>query len=131
MLPIMLFNVFDGWSRRAYSIAKSRDGHTVRESVPEGEYSMAIVTPEHDLSAMGIDTGAEVHWNLRTPQLVELAVARGEGRLAKDGPLVVTTGRHTGRSPQDKFMKTTGERVTFSPAQINRAVKDGELPACR
>lgn len=30
-----------------------------------------------------------------------------------------------------KFMKTTGERVTFSPAQINRAVKDGELPACR
>lgn len=65
---------------------------------------MAIVTPQYGLAAMGIETGADVHWNLQTPQLVEQAVARGEGRLAKDGPLVVTTGRHTGRSPQDKFM---------------------------
>lgn len=30
-----------------------------------------------------------------------------------------------------KFMKSTGERVTFPAAQINRAVKDGDLPACR
>ncbi len=65
---------------------------------------MSSVTPGYGLEAMGIETGADLHWNLVTPQLVEQAVARGEGRLAKDGPLVVTTGRHTGRSPQDKFM---------------------------
>ena len=57
----------------------------------------------HGLGAQGIETGAEVHWNLTTAPLVELAIARGEGELAKDGPLVVKTGKHTGRSAQDKF----------------------------
>jgi phosphoenolpyruvate carboxykinase (ATP) len=44
-----------------------------------------------------------VHWNLLTPALVEQAVKRGEGLLAKNGPLVVETGSHTGRSAKDKF----------------------------
>jgi phosphoenolpyruvate carboxykinase (ATP) len=52
----------------------------------------------------GIDTPAALHWNLDTPQLVEQAVSRGEGMLAKDGPLVVETGKHTGRSAKDKFI---------------------------
>ena len=30
-----------------------------------------------------------------------------------------------------KFKGANGERVTFPDAQINRAVKDGDLPACR
>src|SRR5690606_30339837 len=51
----------------------------------------------------GIDTDAAVRWNLGTPQLVEQALTRGEGVLAKDGPLVVETGKHTGRSAKDKF----------------------------
>ena len=41
--------------------------------------------------------------NLREPQLIELAVQRGEGRLASTGALTMTTGIHTGRSPTDKF----------------------------
>ena len=51
-----------------------------------------------------IRTHATVHWNLVAPQLIEAAVARGEGRLAKDGPLVVETGPHTGRSVKDRFI---------------------------
>ncbi|WP_419809646.1 phosphoenolpyruvate carboxykinase [Sphingomonas sp.] len=47
---------------------------------------------------------AEVHWNLTAPALVEAAVARGEGKLAADGPLVVETGPHTGRSVKDRFI---------------------------
>jgi len=47
--------------------------------------------------------GGAIHANLSVARLYELAVARGEGQLAADGPLVVRTGQHTGRSPLDKF----------------------------
>ena len=59
--------------------------------------------PHRGLDAQGIATAAETFWNLTTAPLVEHAVRRGEGLLAKDGPLVVRTGKHTGRSAQDKF----------------------------
>ena len=42
--------------------------------------------------------------NLTAPALYQLAVERGEGEIAKNGPLVVKTGEHTGRSAKDKFM---------------------------
>jgi phosphoenolpyruvate carboxykinase (ATP) len=45
-----------------------------------------------------------VHWNLTVPQLYEESIRRGEGRLSKDGPLVVLTGQYTGRSATDKFV---------------------------
>ena len=51
-----------------------------------------------------IRTDARVHWNLVAPALVEAAVARAEGKLAADGPLVVETGPHTGRSVKDRFI---------------------------
>ena len=60
--------------------------------------------PRSGLDANGIATGAEIFWNLTTASLVEHAVRRGEGLLAKDGPLVVRTGKHTGRSAQDRFV---------------------------
>ena len=60
--------------------------------------------PKHGLDAQGITTAAELHWNLPTAPLVEYAVQRDEGLLAKDGPLVVRTGKHTGRSAQDRFL---------------------------
>lgn len=44
------------------------------------------------------------YWNLSAPVLYEMAVARGEGEVAADGPLVVKTGQHTGRSALDKFV---------------------------
>ena len=61
------------------------------------------------LSAQGIATGATVLANLGTPALVEHAVRNGEGSLAKDGPLVVETGKHTGRSAKDKFIVRDAE----------------------
>jgi phosphoenolpyruvate carboxykinase (ATP) len=65
--------------------------------------------PAYSLSAQGLNTNAEVHWNLLTGPLVEAAIKRGEGMLAKDGPLVVATGRHTGRSATDKFIVRDAE----------------------
>jgi len=70
---------------------------------------VANKVPSFGLSHQGIDTDAVLHWNLGTPQLVEEALKRGEGLLAKDGPLVVKTGRHTGRSAKDKFIVRDGE----------------------
>ena len=64
--------------------------------------------PAHRLDAQGIATKATIHWNLTTAPLVEHAVSRGEGLLAKDGPLVVETGKHTGRSAQDRFVVRNG-----------------------
>jgi phosphoenolpyruvate carboxykinase (ATP) len=48
--------------------------------------------------------GRIVHANLSTAQLYERAIVAGEGIIAADGPLVVRTGKHTGRSPKDKFI---------------------------
>jgi phosphoenolpyruvate carboxykinase (ATP) len=61
-------------------------------------------TPRIGLDSIGIETSATVHWNLVAAPLVEHAVQRGEARLAKDGPIVAQTGRHTGRSVKDKFI---------------------------
>ena len=48
--------------------------------------------------------GRTVRANLPTAELYEDAIRRGEGLVAADGPLVVRTGKHTGRSPEDKFI---------------------------
>ena len=61
------------------------------------------------LADQGIVTEAKQHWNLGTAQLVEAAVRNGEGALAKDGPFVVATGKHTGRSATDKFIVRDAE----------------------
>jgi phosphoenolpyruvate carboxykinase (ATP) len=61
------------------------------------------------LADQGITTGAEIKANLGTAALVEEALANGEGHLAAHGPLVVETGKHTGRSAKDKFIVRDAE----------------------
>ncbi len=73
------------------------------------------------LDAQGITQTGNQYWNLGTAQLYEEAIRRGEGKIAKDGPLVVNTGRHTGRSANDKFTvrdKTTENTVWWG--DVNR-----------
>jgi phosphoenolpyruvate carboxykinase (ATP) len=70
---------------------------------------VAIREPAFGLSDQGIDVSASINWNLDTAPLVEQAVHRGEGTLAAEGPLVVATGKHTGRSAKDKFIVRDGE----------------------
>jgi phosphoenolpyruvate carboxykinase (ATP) len=59
--------------------------------------------------------------NLSAARLCEEAVRRGEGVLAASGALVCTTGAHTGRSPQDKYIvrdSSTAEQVWWGT--VNR-----------
>ncbi len=69
------------------------------------------------------------HWNLTAAELYERAVTRGEAAVAKDGPLVVLTGQHTGRSPKDKFFV----REPSSESQIwwenNQAMEPAKFDA--
>src|SRR5690606_14789076 len=74
-------------------------------------YGDAYVTGSLSVSLadQGISTTAKVRANLGTAALVEEALANCEGRLAKHGPLVVETGKHTGRSAKDKFIVRDAE----------------------
>ncbi len=70
---------------------------------------MADRVPAFTLVNQGLHTNAALHWNLLTPSLVEEAIRRNEGVLAADGPLVVETGKHTGRSAKDKYIVKDAE----------------------
>jgi phosphoenolpyruvate carboxykinase (ATP) len=84
----------------------------VSRSHPLGDGFVAHRSPDFSLLKQGIETSATIHWNLLTAPLVEESVKRGEGMLAKDGPLVVATGKHTGRSANDKFIVRDAETET-------------------
>ncbi len=69
----------------------------------------------------GIRNPGTVYWNLTTPMLYEQATRRNEGRIAHLGPLVVQTGSHTGRSPNDKFVvKEPGSEADIWWGKVNR-----------
>ncbi|MBI5140872.1 MAG: phosphoenolpyruvate carboxykinase (ATP) [Nitrospirae bacterium] len=64
---------------------------------------MGIKRSTYGIENHGIDAGNE-YWNLPVEALFEEAISRKEGNLAKNGPLIVRTGLHTGRAVNDKFI---------------------------
>ncbi|MDD2432394.1 MAG: phosphoenolpyruvate carboxykinase (ATP) [Clostridia bacterium] len=58
----------------------------------------------------------QVNFNLSLPGLLERAIKREEGILTDKGSLRVTTGKYTGRSPNDKFFvqdEVTNELINW------------------
>ncbi len=68
-------------------------------SVHKGRFNQ-----KRPFEATGLTANHPIHYNLNEVQLYEAAIRRGEGLVAANGPLAVTTGVHTGRSAQDKFI---------------------------
>jgi len=62
-----------------------------------------VFNPNDSVERIGIEGLGSLRWNLTEPELVQTAIERGEGDLGVGGALLVATGKHTGRSPKDKF----------------------------
>ncbi|MGA1330511.1 MAG: phosphoenolpyruvate carboxykinase (ATP), partial [Bacteroidia bacterium] len=54
----------------------------------------------------GLSGVEQIFWNLSPAELVEAALAKGEGQLCDNGALASDTGDFTGRSPKDRFVVT-------------------------
>ena len=56
-----------------------------------------------------LEASAKIRRNNNAPELIEIAVRRGEGQLTANGAFAVETGQHTGRSAQDKYVVRDAE----------------------
>jgi phosphoenolpyruvate carboxykinase (ATP) len=82
------------------------------------------------LDAAGIEGAAHVHWNLSAAALYEEAVRRHEGVIAADGPIICSTGQHTGRSPNDKFIvEEPSSQTHVAWGKVNRPIEASAFEA--
>ena len=58
---------------------------------------------ENTINLLVLEKANSVRRNLSSDELYEIAHTTNEGKLSKHGALVVNTGKHTGRSANDKF----------------------------
>jgi phosphoenolpyruvate carboxykinase (ATP) len=76
--------------------------------------------------------GRSVRTNLSVAELYEVAVRNGEGIIAAEGPLVVRTGPHTGRSPQDKFVvREPATEATVWWGDVNHPISEEHYDGLR
>ncbi|MBI4669581.1 MAG: phosphoenolpyruvate carboxykinase (ATP) [Elusimicrobia bacterium] len=68
------------------------------------EAQSKAVKSEYGLANHGLANVNMAYWNLAAPALYEEAIFRNEARMSHLGALLVATGKHTGRSANDKFV---------------------------
>lgn len=71
--------------------------------------------------SLGISSN-QIHYQLSTSQLMRESISHSEGELSNAGALVVTTGKHTGRSPKDKFIVKTETTDNIWWGEINHPI---------
>ena len=86
----------------------------------------------YGIEKLGIIGPKAVYRNLTPAQLTEHALRRGEGTLSNTGALVVTTGKYTGRSPNDKFIvDTEGVHNDIAWGKVNRPISREKFNAIK
>ena len=86
-------------------MSSTRPGHCAAQTKEIASmFTERTTRPNIGLEQHGIQNAGAVYWNLSTSRWYEDAIRRREGRLAHLGPLVVRTGQHTGRAPNDKHI---------------------------
>ena len=93
------------------------------------------------MTATTTETGLERHGIVpsgrRAPEPDDVSalhgrVRRGDGRLAEGGPLVVDTGRFTGRSPKDKFVvREPGSEERIWWGEVNQPIDEASFDGLR
>jgi len=76
----------------------------------------------YGLENHGLYNLGTVYWNLTRAQLIEQAVSNGEGYFSTDGAFIVHTGKHTGRSPNDKYVVQYPDLEDIWWGKINQAI---------
>jgi phosphoenolpyruvate carboxykinase (ATP) len=93
---------------------------------------MAATESRTGLGVHGIETAATVYWNPTTSQLYTHALERRDGRLVEGGPLAVDTGKHTGRSPKDKFVvREPGSEDRIWWGEVNAEISEEHFEGLR
>ncbi len=78
----------------------------------------------------GIKNAGTIYWNLTTSMLYEQIIRRREGAIAHLGPILVATGDHTGRSPNDKFtVKEPTSENDIWWGEVNRSISQEQFDA--
>jgi phosphoenolpyruvate carboxykinase (ATP) len=91
-----------------------------------------VVTTETPLGFHGLNPDGRIYRQPTTALLYTHALARGEGRLAEGGPLVVDTGRFTGRSPKDKFIvREPGSEERVWWGKVNQPLSEEQFEGLR
>jgi phosphoenolpyruvate carboxykinase (ATP) len=84
------------------------------------------------LDAHGIAPAGSAIWNPTTAQLYTDALRRGDAALAHGGSIVVNTGKHTGRSPKDKFVvDEDGSRERIWWGEVNQRLDEASFDGLR
>jgi phosphoenolpyruvate carboxykinase (ATP) len=90
------------------------------------------ITESAGLEAHGLRPGRRVFWQPSTSTLYTQALVLGEARLAEGGPLVVDTGRHTGRSPKDRFVvREAGSEDRIAWGDVNKPIEEESFDGLR